>query len=277
MKKDLGKIVSSGTPTQRALLLAEVVAHANYTREILLTEDELRRLRDSFRSPKEIALYNKFNRLDRLISGAINVYQGGHYEALYRLTQLKGWLLYWDAIEEAELIFNCLLLDSFPDDAKKRSKLAKNSIKGSGFIYGEFIVEDDGVVKLEVEKTEGERRSLREALDGMREGLIQSVTRQISWEKALLDVMEDEGFKVKTYKNIIKRVSDELKGQLGLWGRHSAENQEKYSSLGKIRKTRLQSLLLRSYNYEIDITKIEVNQADYDYFRAQHLTGAEYE
>jgi hypothetical protein len=277
MKKDLGKIVSSGTPTQRALLLAEVVAHANYTREILLTEDELRRLRDSFRSPKEIALYNKFNRLDRLISGAINVYQGGHYEALYRLTRLKGWLLYWDAIEEAEVIFNCLLLDSFPDDAKKRSKVAKNSIKGSGFIYGEFTVEDDGVVKLEVEKTEGERRSLREALDEMREGLIQSVTRQISWEKALLDVMEDEGFKVKTYKNIIKRVSDELKGQLGLWGRHSAENQEKYSSLGKIRKTRLQSLLLSSYNYEIDISKIEVNQADYDYFRAQHLTGAEYE
>lgn len=277
MKKDLGKIVSSGTPTQRALLLAEVVAHANYTREILLTEDELRRLRDSFRSPKEIALYNKFNRLDRLISGAINVYQGGHYEALYRLTRLKGWLLYWDAIEEAEVIFNCLLLESFPDDAKKRSKVAKNSIKGSGFIYGEFIVEEDGVVKLEVEKTEGERKSLREALDDMREGLIQSVTRQLSWEKALLDVMEDEGFKVKTYKNIIKRVSDELKGQLGLWGRHSAENQEKYSSLGKIRKTRLQSLLLRSYNYEIDISKIEVNQADYDYFRAQHLTGAEYE
>lgn len=277
MKKDLGKIVSSGTPTQRALLLAEVVAHANYTREILLTEDELRRLRDSFRSPKEIALYNKFNRLDRLISGAINVYQGGHYEALYRLTSLKGWLLYWDAIEEAEVIFNCLLLDGFPDDPKRRKKLAKNTIKGSGFIYGEFIVEEDGVVKLEVEKTEGERKSLREALDDMREGLIQAVTRQLSWEKAMLDVMEDEGFKVKTYKNIIKRVSDELKGQLGLWGRHSAENQEKYSSLGKIRKTRLQSLLLRSYNYEIDISKIEVNQADYDYFRAQHLTGAEYE
>lgn len=278
MKKDLSSIVSTGTPTQRALLLAEVIAHANWSRtgEQLLSETELKKLSDSFRSPREIQLWNKFSRLDKLVTAGINIYQGGHYEALYRVAQLRGWGLYWDALEEAELVFNCLLLEALPgeDKLKARKKAASKVLKKANFIYGEYDVEEDGTIGLKVDllsvatlSQDKSKTTLLKIMDRRKKDLEKIVIRQISWEKALLDVMAEEGFRVKTYKQIIREISQDLKKQLNYWGRYVYEMKERLGPYSPRAVT-----LLREYDYSVNIEGLEVSQEDYNYFRENHLS-----
>lgn len=270
MKKDLSSIVSTGTPTQRALLMAEVIAHANWSRtgEQLLSEAELKRLSESFKSPREIQLWNKFSKLDKLIGAGINSYQGGHFETLYRIAQLEGLILSWDVMEEAEVAFNCLLLAALPGDDKQgaRKKAAMKGLAKRSFPLGRYDVEEDGTVIL---KSHHELQDMPQNLLRRKQELEKAVVRQLSWEKALLDVMAEEGFRVKTYKQIIREISQDLKKQLLLWGRYSAEYRDKiapaYPRAAEI---------LREHDYSVNLEKLEISQEDYEYFRENHLSPA---
>jgi len=58
-KKDIGKILTTGTARQRLLIIAEDRARVIYGDERLLTDSDLNKLFDSFKKPNEIKLYNQ--------------------------------------------------------------------------------------------------------------------------------------------------------------------------------------------------------------------------
>ena len=53
-KKDISKILTTGSAKQRALLLAENIARGKYSQERLLTDHEINQLSESFKKPNEI-------------------------------------------------------------------------------------------------------------------------------------------------------------------------------------------------------------------------------
>jgi hypothetical protein len=71
-KKDIGKIITTGSLKQRLLLIAEDRARAKYFLDKLLTDSDFNQLSNSFKKPNEIKLWNEFNRIDSILSNAIN-------------------------------------------------------------------------------------------------------------------------------------------------------------------------------------------------------------
>ena len=55
-KKDIGKILTTGSLKQRILLIAEDIARGKYFQEKLLTDSDFNQLSNSFKKPNEIKL-----------------------------------------------------------------------------------------------------------------------------------------------------------------------------------------------------------------------------
>jgi len=108
-KKDIGKILTTGSPKQRILLIAEERARSKFFKERLLTEGEFNQLSNSFKKPNEIKLWNEFRSLDETITNAIINLQGKMFEVLMNYSNLRGYILVWNTIENAELLVNSVL------------------------------------------------------------------------------------------------------------------------------------------------------------------------
>ena len=108
-KKDIGKILTTGSTKQRLLLLAEDNARAKYSQERLLTDHEINQLSNSFKKPNEIKLWNEFRRLDDTVTNAIVNLQGLKFEVLMNYSNLRGYILVWNSIENTELLVNSVL------------------------------------------------------------------------------------------------------------------------------------------------------------------------
>ena len=108
-KKDIGKILTTGSTKQRLLLLAEDNARAKYSQERLLTDHEINQLSESFKKPNEIQLWNKWLKVDRVVTSAIINLQGLKFEVLMNYSNLRGYILVWNSIENAELLVNSVL------------------------------------------------------------------------------------------------------------------------------------------------------------------------
>jgi hypothetical protein len=74
-KKDIGKILTTGTARQRLLLIAEDRARIIYGEDRLLTEGDFNRLLGSFKKPNEIKLYNQFLGYTKAVNNAILNYR----------------------------------------------------------------------------------------------------------------------------------------------------------------------------------------------------------
>lgn len=84
--------------------------------------------------------------------------------------------------------------------------------------------------------------------------------KYLSWEKALLDYMEDKGFNVKTYKQKIELLSTEITAPIIHWRKYYGEN-----STG-IDKPRVDKLISK-YKIAPDTELYEVNEEEYKFFR----------
>ena len=102
-KKDIGKILTTGSTKQRLLLLAEDNARAKYSQERLLTDHEINQLSESFKKPNEIQLWNKWLKVDRVVTSAIMNLQGLKFEVLMHYSNLRGYILVWETIPEYSL------------------------------------------------------------------------------------------------------------------------------------------------------------------------------
>ena len=87
-KKDIGKILLTGSPKQRILLIVEDIARGKHFQKKLLTDTEFTQLSNSFIKPNEIKLYNEFRKLDETVTSAIINLQGKLFEELMNYLSL---------------------------------------------------------------------------------------------------------------------------------------------------------------------------------------------
>ena len=274
-KKDIGKLLTTGTAKQRLLLIAEDRARVTYGEERILTDSDFNKLLDSFKKPNEIKLYNQFLGYTKAVNiGVLNL-QGLKYEATRNYSDLRGYILLLNSYENSELLVNSILNEI--KDPIERDRLAKIGASGSSLLFSEAIVDKEGFIDIQtnVKKTTKDSKgnpknkeilenqlTLWEVMNNVKRKAETSAIRYLSWEKALLDFMEDKGFNVKTYKDKIELLSTEIWAPIIHWAKYYGENNTGLS------KPRVEKLLSK-YKIAPDRQLYEIDEAEYNFFRKE--------
>jgi len=280
-KKDIGKLLSTGSPKQRLLLIAEDIARGKYFQDKLLTDSEFNQLSDSFKKPNEIKLWNEFRKADDTVTNAIVNLQGLKFEVLMNYSNLRGYILVWNSIENTELLVNSVLHEI--KDPKERREIAERRAKGIDLLFSKAEPDQEGYLEIKVDfeknsykgKKYGEEPeptkeySLWYVMNNVRQEVETSVIKYLSWERAILDYMEDKGFNVKTYKEQIKQMTTQVYAPIIGWEKYSGELKTGLSH------PRLEEII-KKYAICPNVEELKVDEAQYSWFRKYFLEGEKY-
>ena len=147
-KKDIGKILTTGSPKLSAILYWEDIARGKCFQEKLLTDSDRIQLYDSFKKPDEIKLWNEFRKLDDTVTNAIVNLQGVLFEVKMNYSNLRGYILVWNSIENAELLVNSVLHEI--KDPKERKRIAEDGAKGIDLLFSRTEPDQEGYIEIKV-------------------------------------------------------------------------------------------------------------------------------
>lgn len=283
-KKDIGKILTTGSPKQRLLLLAEDNARAKYSQERLLTDHEINQLSESFKKPNEIQLWNKWLKVDRVVSTAIMNLQGLKFEVLMHYSNLRGYILVWETIQEAEVLSNHILHEI--KDQEERIKIGSQAGKLGRFLFTDIQTDKEGYLDINIDfekdtyrdengklvgvKEKGiksKKYSLWYVMNNVKKEAIGSAIKFISWREAILDYMEEEGFSIKTYRDIINSMTEDIHKPIIGWTKYQSNEKLFIPDLPHNRADKLKA----KYAITPNTRELEVDTEIYNYFKKEFL------
>jgi len=285
-KKDIGKILTTGSAKLRAILYWEDIARGKCFQEKLLTDSDRIQLYDSFKKPNEIKLWNEFRKLDDTVTNAIVNLQGVLFEVKMNYSNLRGYILVWNSIENAELLVNSVLHEI--KDPKERKRIAEDGAKGIDLLFSRTEPDQEGYIEIKVDfescsyldengkpigykdkPRKTKEYSLWYVMNNVKKEVETSVIKYLSWERATLDFMEERGFNVKTYKEQIKQMTTQVYSPIIGWAKYSGE-----LNTG-LPHPRLEEII-KKYAICPNIGEIKVDEAQYNWFRRYFLDGEDY-
>jgi len=287
-KKDLSKILTTGSAKQRAILLIDELTRRSYLQEELLTTREMDMLYDSFKKPNEIKLWNEFRALDETISNAILNLQGMKFEVLMNYSNLRGYILVWNSIENTELLVNSVLHEI--KDQKERKRIAEDGAKGIDLLFSKTEPDQDGYIEISVDfekdsyKDENGKRigfkdkprktkkaSLWYVMNNVKKEVETSLVRYLSSEKAIIDFMDERGFNIKAYKSRIIEMGEAVHIPIIGWDKYSG----KLST--RLPPNPILEEIIKKYAICPNIGELKVDEAQYNWFRRYFLDGSDYQ
>lgn len=284
-KKDISTILTTGSLKQRALLIAEDIARNKFAKDRLLTDHEFNQLSDSFKKPNEIKLYNRYRRADRIVTNALLNLQGSMFETKMNYSNLRGYILTWHAIENAELLVNSVLHEI--KDPKERKRIATSGAKGLDLLFSKTETDEEGYIDIKIDfeketwidkkgkvskdkKRKTNEYSLWYVMNNVKKEAIKTATRFISWRQAILDYMEEEDFNIKTYKELIDTLTTQVYTPIVSWQKYQSEEEQFFSDIPHPRLDRIKS----KYAITPNMKELEVDKLQYDWFK-NNLLGDE--
>ena len=283
-KKDIGKILTTGSTKQRLLLLAEDNARAKYSQERLLTDHEINQLSESFKKPNEIQLWNKWLKVDRVVTSAIMNLQGLKFEVLMHYSNLRGYILVWETIQEAEVLSNHILHEI--KDQEERIKISSQAGKLGRFLFTDIQTDKEGYLDINIDfekdtyrdengklvgvKEKGiksKKHSLWFVMNNVKKEAINSAIKFLSWREAILDYMEEEGFSIKTYRDIINSMTEDIHKPIIGWTKYQSDEKLFIPDLPHNRADKLKA----KYAITPNTRELEVDTEIYNYFKKEFL------
>ena len=270
-KKDIGKILTTGTPKQRILLIAEDIARGKYFTDKLLTDHEFNQLSNSFKKPNEINLWNKWTRLDRTVTEAIMNLQGLKFEVLMHFSNLRGYILVWNTLETTELLVNSILHEI--KDPKERINIGSQFNNQRDFLFTRIKTDKEGYLKIDIHheeknKYEDEIINLWAVMNTVKKQATESAIRFLSWKEAIIDYMEEEGFSIKTYKDVVNKLTEDIHKPIIGWNKYISD--EKIFDPAILAKNRVDKLKDK-YAITPNIKELEVDIEIYNDFKNKFL------
>jgi hypothetical protein len=251
-KKDISKILVNGSVKQKLKLIAEDNARVIYNKDRILTEAEHNRISDSFSKPNEIKLWNKWLHHGRVIVNAITNLQGLLFEVKMNYSNLRGYILVWNSIENAELLVNSVLHEI--KDSEERKRIAANSSKSTDLLFSKAFTDKEGYLDLKIdfekdsykgksykeEPTKTKEFSLLHVMNNVKKETEDSVIKFKSWSTALQDYMEENNYNIKTYKDILKGFETQLYTPIIGWTKYQGDEKQfisegKHEALDKLK------------------------------------------
>lgn len=279
-KKNIGALLLKGAPKQRAKLLAEEIARATYNLDSLLSETEFFDLQDSFKTSSEIKLYNKYRKNSRVLVDSIANLQAIKFEILMRYSDLRGWIVYWETIQQTELSIN-ISLASIDNESKKYATAKEVALK-IDYPFIQSTIDEENYIsllskfdintlinkegKLTAVKNKAKidkSNSLYSLLEEIKTDTNKTLIRFLSWRRATLDFMEVEEFNIKTFKDVIEDITTEINKPVINWPKYVPYEK---TFILDTEFTRLDKLK-EEYNITPDISTLKVNLDEVKAFR----------
>lgn len=297
-KKDISKILTKGTPKQRLLLIAEDIARDKYSYDRILTDQEFNTISDSFKTPAEIKLWNKWKRIDSSVSNSILNLQGLKSEVLMNISNLRGYILVLNTIENAEILVNSVLHEV--KDIKERKRISEKGAKGIDLLFSKTTIDPEGYVdiktdylkeratwvdengeeikrseaykhdKKELIKTQSKEYTLLNVMNNVKNQVIKSATQYLSWSKAIEDFMDEEGFNVKTYRDMVKTMDSQVYQAGSPWNKYREDSKTFIHTSPHLRADKIKAKA--KYNIAPNIFPIEVDEDIYNWFKENFLS-----
>ena len=279
-KKNIGAVLLKGAPKQRAKLLAEEIARATYNLDSLLSETEFFNLQDSFKTSSEIKLYNKYRKNSRVLVDSIANLQAIKFEILMRYSDLRGWIVYWETIQQTELSIN-ISLASIDNESKKYATAKEVALKIdypfiqstideenyisllSKFDINTLINKEGKLTAVKNKDKIDKSNSLYSSLEEIKTDTNKTLIRFLSWRRATLDFMEVEEFNIKTFKDVIEDITTEINKPVINWPKYVPYEK---TFILDTEFTRLDKLK-EEYNITPDISTLKVNLDEVKAFR----------
>jgi len=285
-KKDIGKILTTGSPKQRLLLLAENNARVKYSMEPFLTEHEENQLADSLKKPNEIKLWNSWLRVDRQVTTAIMNLQGLKFEVLMHYSNLRGYILVWETIQEAEVLSNHILHEI--TDQEERIRISSQAGKLGRFLFTDIATDKEGYLDISIDfeqesytdengkiiqpkdtPKKNKKYSLWYVMNNVKREAINSAIKFLSWREAILDYMEEEGFIIKTYKDMINSMTEDIHKPIIAWTKYQSDEESFIPDIPKIRADKLKA----KYAITPNTRELEVDIEIYNYYKKEFLSN----
>ena len=285
MKKDIAKILTSGSAKQRIRLVAEDVARNRYifqqpkladSKEPLLTKSEFRNLSDSFKTSSEMTLWNTWRKYDETIATALNNLQSLALQVQISKSNLRGYILLWDAFENTELLTNSILHET--KDIKERRRIAKAGAKVVNLLLTEVYPDEEGYLEVNIDHEVNTYRdkkgkpikkprktkeyTLWSVMNNVKRETETVIIKFISWREAILDYMEESSFNVKTYKKMIEAHSDSVEAPIIGWTKYLSEIDSFMPDFPNSRRYKLKSKFAITPNLE----ELKVDKDIYNWF-----------
>ena len=291
IKKDIATILKEGTPKQRLLILAEHIARGSFefnhpdfndSKEPLLTDREFTTLSDSFKTGPEIRLYNKWREYDRTVRNSVMNLQGLRFEVKMHYSNLRGYVLVWNSIENAEQLVNSVLHEV--KDTEERMRIARDGAEGINLLFTDTLIDPEGYLDLRIDferetyldkggkisknkPRKTKEYSLWEVMNNVKKQATISAIRFISWREAILHYMDRSGFNVKTYKSMIRVLSEDVYAPIIGWEKYLSESKTFISGTHKGRLEHIKSI----YSIAPDVSELKVDPDIYNHYTDNFL------
>ena len=286
-KKDISKILTSGSPKQRLLLIAEDRAREAFAADPfqkekpILTEAEYNSISDSFKSCSEIKLWNRWNRYGIDMQRAITNLQGAMLEVRMKYSNIRGYICVWDNVQHSELLVNSILHQIEPE---RRMEIAKKALEMAGStMFVKSITDPEGYIDMQVDFKKDTYRdekgnridkprqtdeySLLYLMGNVRREADIAIVKFYSWYKATEDFIQESGFKVPTFNRILETYNDLVFSHLIGWTKYvtgiETFRTEKNSRVDKLKP---------KFNCTPDFSKVQIDEDQYNWFKENHFT-----
>jgi len=207
MNKNISKILSKGSPRQRIVLLTTdsfqeylAISGIKPDAKTILTDEEKQSLLNSFKTPPEIRLYNKYAKLNRDFPYFLMILKETQLNYNEAIAYLIGFTNTWQDYQYTEQTFNRILYEV--KEKKLKNKILKIILDESPFLYAELEKNTGGSVRLvtSIDKERIRLEGLIKAWSGKAENTLREAK---SYIKAIRDYLTEEDFLIQALKDIL--------------------------------------------------------------------------
>lgn len=270
MKKK-NNIISKGTLREKAILYVEETARRLNGHISRISNSEYDMLFSSLQTARGLKYLDEIETAHKYLSAGVLYLQGALFETKINLSDLRGYILTWASIDSAELIAN-LILSEFKDE-NERKRIANLSISsGASFLLSKIDIDNEGFLNVNTKydtKDEKKEPTLDYVINIVRQRCIKSATKYISWREAIIDYMKDNKIELASINEAISNYDEKLYNPIVGWYKY-IENNELFENRPRLKK------LIQEYSITPDISKIEIDDNEYTWFR-MHLLKDNYE
>ena len=273
-QQDITRIIKKGTIEEKLVLLSEDIARHKNNKGRILSNIEVDSMVDAFTTQAEIQHYNKFRHIDNAITLAIAALTTLRFELETHFSDLRGYILVWNTIENAELLANSILHEI--KDEKERKRIAKKAAKRVDLLFGKTTPDQEGYIDVNIgvknASIKNEDYTLWHVMGNVERDFSRNMVKFLSWKKAIIDYMKEIGFKIPTYEEIIEDIATEATSFI-IWDKYMT-NIESFSEkepLERIDKLKAQ------FNVTTKIEDLEVNMVIYEEFKTKYFVNYEEE
>jgi hypothetical protein len=104
-------------------------------------------------------------------------------------------------------------------------------------------------------------------MNNVKKEAINSAIKFLSWREAILDYMEEEGFSIKTYRDIINSMNEDIHKPIIGWSKYQSDTKLFIPDFPSKRADKLKA----KYAITPNIGELEVDPEIYNYFKKEFL------